>query len=267
MKFGPSKSLAVCLQTSIQSERRTATEFFLQGTGIARILSHPSHGNLAVALLARRPENLSSVRANIQKPSPGSVIETFPADTSPAKLESAFQSIRTHGSFKNLKLKVAVYSVKHSSKKPFMNETYEEFTESLEQYVGGAFTFSQEVLKMFFEHHGEAPLSETGEKKGTLIFTGTLGALRCNAEYAAYGAGRSSVRQLAQTLAREMSAKGVHVVHTIANGAIEDKNGEDQKIGKKMSADAVGKTYLWLSQQEPELWTHELDMRPAAEKF
>lgn len=87
-----------------------------------------------------------------------------------------------------------MYSVKHSSKKPFMNETYEEFTESLEQYVGGAFTFSQEALKLFFEHHGEASPSETGEKKGTLIFTGTLGALRCNAEFAAYGAGRSSVR-------------------------------------------------------------------------
>lgn len=246
---------------------RIVTDVRCQGTGIARILSHPSHGNLAVALLARRPESLSSVRANLQQTSPGSVIETFPTDTSPTKLKSAFQSIRTHDSFKNLKLKVAVYSVKHSSKKPFMNETYEEFTESLEQYVGGAFTFSQESLKMFFEHHGEAPLSETGEKKGTLIFTGTLGALRCNAEYAAYGAGRSSVRQLAQTLAREMSPKGVHVAHTIANGGIEDKNGEDQRIGKKMSADAVGKTYLWLAQQEPELWTHELDMRPAAEKF
>lgn len=33
------------------------------------------------------------------------------------------------------------------------------------------------------------------------------------------------------------------------------------------SAEAVGKTYLWLSQQEPALWTHELDMRPAQEKF
>jgi hypothetical protein len=64
-----------------------------------------------------------------------------------------------------------------------------------------------------------------------------------------------------------MSAKGIHVVHTIANGAIEDKSGEDQRIGKKMSADSVGKVYLWLSQQEPELWVHELDMRPAAEKF
>ncbi|CZS93646.1 related to oxidoreductase, short chain dehydrogenase/reductase family [Rhynchosporium agropyri] len=237
------------------------------GTGIARILSHPKHGNLAVALLARRQGNLNSVRSNLKETSPGSVVETFPTDTSPSNLKAAFQSIKSHQSFQDLKLKVAVYSVKHSSKKPYMDETYEEFTQSLEQYVGGAFTFSQEALKLFFEHHGEAPLSETGEKKGTLIFTGTLGALRCNAEYAAYGAGRSSVRQLAQTLAREMSAKGVHVVHTIANGSIEDKNGEDQRIGKKMSADAVGKTYLWLSQQEPELWCHELDMRPAAEKY
>jgi NAD(P)-dependent dehydrogenase (short-subunit alcohol dehydrogenase family) len=207
------------------------------------------------------------VRENLSKTSPGSVIETFPTDTKPNNLKNAFQSIHSHASFKDLKLKVAVYSVKHSSKKPFMTETYEDFTQSLEDYVGGAFTFSQEALKMFFDHHGEAPLSETGEKKGTLIFTGTLGALRCSAEFAAYGASRASVRQLAQTLAREMSPKGVHVVHTIANGGIEDKDGEDQKIGKKMSADAVGKTYLWLSQQGPELWTHELDMRPAAEKF
>jgi len=237
------------------------------GTGIARILSHPQHGNLAVALLARRPENLSNVQQNLSKTAPGSVIETFATDTAPHNLQKAFKAIREHASFKDLKLRVAVYSVKHSSKKPFMTETYEEFTESLEQYVGGAFTFSQEALKLFFEHHGEAPLSETGRKKGTLIFTGTLGALRCSAEYAAYGAGRASVRQLAQSLAREMSPRGVHVVHTIANGVIEDADGEDQKIGRRMSADAVGKTYLWLSQQEPELWTHELDMRPALERF
>ncbi|RAL64451.1 hypothetical protein DID88_001927 [Monilinia fructigena] len=95
----------------------------------------------------------------------------------------------------------------------------------------------------------------------------TLGALRANSEYAAYGATRSSVRQMAQALAREISPLGIHVVHTIANGRIEDKDGEDQRIGKIMSADAVGKTYLWLSEQEPGLWTHGLDMRPAVEKF
>lgn len=237
------------------------------GAGIARILSHPSHGNLAVALLARRPEPLQELTNSLRSSTPGAVLEQFPTDTSPDSLKKTFSDIKLHPSFKNLKLRLAIYSVKHSSKKPFLDETYEEFTDSLETYVGGAFTFAQESLKRFFADHGETPLSDGGSKKGTLIFTGTLGAFRCSAQFAAYGAGRASVRQLAQTLAREMSEKGVHVVHTIANGAIVDANGDDQRFGKKMSADAVGKTYLWLHQQEPELWTHELDMRPACEKF
>lgn len=148
-----------------------------------------------------------------------------------------------------------------------MTETFEDFTKSLEVYVGGAFTFAQESLKRFFADHGENGLADGSEKKGTIIFTGTLGALRCSAQFASYGAGRASVRQLAQTLAREMSEKGIHVAHTIANGPIEDADGEAQKIGKKMSAEAVGKTYLFLHQQDPCLWTHELDLRPALEKF
>lgn len=122
-------------------------------------------------------------------------------------------------------------------------------------------------MTRFLADHGDTPLAQGGSKKGTLIFTGTLGALRCSAQFAAYGAGRASVRQLAQTLAREMSDKGIHVAHAIANGAIVDDHGQDQRSGKKMSANAVGKTYLWLHHQEPELWTHELDMRPACEKF
>ncbi|KAF7570752.1 Short-chain alcohol dehydrogenase [Pyrenophora tritici-repentis] len=179
----------------------------------------------------------------------------------------SFADIKAHDSFKGLKLKLAIYSIKHSSKKSFLEETRVDFEKSLETYVGGAFTFAQESLKRFFEDHGEQGLVDGAGKKGTLIFTGTLGALRCSAQFAAYGASRASVRQLAQTLAREMSEKGVYVAHTIANGAIVDQDGEDQKLGKKMSADAVGETYLWLHQQKPCLWTHELDMRPACEKF
>ena len=72
---------------------------------------------------------------------------------------------------------------------------------------------------------------------------------------------------LAQGLAKEYSEKGIHVVHTIMNGAIKDDDGEESVKGKYMSADAVGKEYLHLIQQEPTLWTHELDMRPAQEKF
>ena len=72
--------------------------------------------------------------------------------------------------------------------------------------------------------------------------TGTLGALRTNAEFASYGASRSSVRALSQALAREMSAKGIHVAHAIANGRISDADDENTRTGKHMTAEAVGKT-------------------------
>jgi hypothetical protein len=55
--------------------------------------------------------------------------------------------------------------------------------------------------------------------------------------------------------------------HAIANGRITDADNDETKSGKHIAADAVGKTYLWLSQQDPTLWTHELDLRPAQEKF
>ena len=129
--------------------------------------------------------------------------------------------------------------------------------------------FAQESLKLLFEHHGEQGLVETkGKMKGTIIFTGTLGAMRSNARFASYGAGRAGVRQLSQSIGKEFSEKGVHVVHVIANGGIVDDNeGEDVIIGKKIKAESVGKTYLWLIGQEPDLWTSELDIRPALEKY
>lgn len=124
------------------------------------------------------------------------------------------------------------------------------------------------------------------QKLGTIIFTGTLGALRTNAGYAAYGGGRAAVRMLAQSLAREYTARGIHVVHAVANGGITDKyhkyhadesgnieveaGGEDAEAvleGKKMRAESVGKLYLNMMEAECDLWIHELDMRPAAEKF
>jgi NAD(P)-dependent dehydrogenase (short-subunit alcohol dehydrogenase family) len=102
------------------------------GAGIARILGHPSHGNLAVALLARRPDALRDLVTSLRSSAPGGVFEAFPTDTSPEKLRKAFQDIRAHEAFEGLKLKVSVFSVKNSSKKPFMEESWEGFMEPLE---------------------------------------------------------------------------------------------------------------------------------------
>ena len=218
--------------------------------------------------MARNPETLSATKSNLARTAPGSVVEVFTSDTSPKALSEAFEDIRTHKSFQGLKLSAAIYSIKNADVKPFMEETHDKFMAVMESYVGGAMAFSQEALKLLFEHHGEQNLTETaGQKKGTIIFTGTLGAMRSNPKFASYGASRAGVRQLSQSLGKEFSEKGVHVCHVIANGGITDEDNEDVKVGKKIKAESVGKTYLWLINQDPDLFTSELDIRPAQEKY
>jgi hypothetical protein len=78
-----------------------------------------------VALLARSSGPLAELTKSLRDETPGAVLEAFPSDTSPESLRKAFKDIQTHPSFKDLKLSIAIYSVKHSSKKPFMEETYE----------------------------------------------------------------------------------------------------------------------------------------------
>lgn len=238
------------------------------GAGIARILASPQHGNLAVALLARNPENLNALRDSLRNSSQG-VIQSFPTDTQPENLRRTFQDIANHADYKDLKLKLAVYHVKNSARKPFLEETAEAFNDSIQTYTTGAVVFAQEALKlMYAQNGGQTLLADTdGAKKGTIIFTGTLGAMRTNTGYASYGASRAAARMVAQAIAKEHSKFGVQCVHAIANGGIIDEDNDDTKKGKKMHAEDVGKTYLWLSQQPSSLWIHELDMRPAQESF
>ncbi|KAF4960327.1 hypothetical protein FGADI_974 [Fusarium gaditjirri] len=238
------------------------------GRGIARVLAQHDSGNLAVALLARNADNLNNLRDSLRKETNG-VLQSFPTDTQPENLRKAFKDIANHADFKDLKLKLAIYHVKHASKKPFLEETPEDFNASMQTYTTGAVVFAQEALKLMYEQNGgQTLLADTnGAKKGTIIFTGTLGAMRTNTGYAAYGATRASARMVAQAIAKEHSKFGVQCVHAIANGRITDEDTEETRTGKHMRAEDVGQTYLWLSQQPSSLWVHELDLRPAQESF
>lgn len=260
------------------------------GSGIARHLASPTHGNLAVALLSRSISETSKTYTDLTTSCPDGTFLPVSTDTSSTSLKSAFEQIHSSPQTKDLPLKLAIFNIKHSHKTPFLEETREKFDESMQIYIGGAVSFAQLAIGMMLDNtntntkHDNTTSTATSStqneedgvltKKGTLIFTGTMGALRTNSGFAAYGAGKSGVRMLAQSLAREFSPQGVQVVHAIANGGIGDvvdgAKGEDAKKvarGAKMRAESVGKLYLWLMNQEVDLWVHELDMRPAAEKF
>ena len=237
-------------------------------SGIARVLANPSQGNLAVALLSRSAS--PSLAENLRKSSNGGVLAPFQTDTSESSLKKAFDDIKAHKDFKDLKLKIAIWNIKHSHKTAFEEETAKRFGDSLQIYVTGAMIFAQLSTQWMLNQYPAESEAQPLQKKGTLIFTGTLGALRTNAGYAAYGAGRSGVRMLAQSLSREYSGRGIQVCHAVANGGItDDLEGDKAKLeaGQKIKAESIGKLYLMLSEQPVDLWIHELDMRPAAEKF
>lgn len=107
--------------------------------------------------------------------------------------------------------------------------------------------------------------------RGTLVFTGATAALRGGANFANLAVPKFGLRALAQSMARELGPRGVHVGHVIIDGQIlsdryrhlEDQRGPDSLL----RPDAIAEMYYQLHAQPRSAWTFELDLRPWVEKF
>lgn len=106
---------------------------------------------------------------------------------------------------------------------------------------------------------------------GTILFTGATASLRGGAGFVNLASPKFALRALAQSMARELQPKGVHVAHVIVDGQIESENrrGLAAERGPEslLSPDAIAETYFHLHRQPRSAWTHELDLRPWVEKF
>lgn len=111
--------------------------------------------------------------------------------------------------------------------------------------------------------------------RGTIIFTGATASIRGAAGFSAFAGAKHALRALAQSMARELGPKNIHVAHVIVDGAIDtnfirgllpdvDVKRADDAI---LSPDAIAENYVWLHRQPRSAWTHELDLRPWKEKF
>ncbi len=106
---------------------------------------------------------------------------------------------------------------------------------------------------------------------GTIIFTGATASLRGSAGFANLAVPKSGLRALAQSMARELGPKGVHVAHVVIDGQIEsDRNRQlldERGPASLLPARAIAESYCQLHLQPRGAWTHELDLRPWVEKF
>jgi NAD(P)-dependent dehydrogenase (short-subunit alcohol dehydrogenase family) len=111
--------------------------------------------------------------------------------------------------------------------------------------------------------------------RGTIIFTGATASLRGGSGYAAFSGAKAALRMLAQSMARELGPKGIHVAHVVIDGAIDTafirERHADFDNAKAadlvLSPDAIAAQYVMLHHQPRNAWTHELDLRPWGEGF
>lgn len=107
------------------------------------------------------------------------------------------------------------------------------------------------------------------KERGTIIFTGITASLRGNAGYINMAVGKFGLRALAQSMARELSPKGIHVIHTILDAGIFSKRsnpGAEERMSS-MHPSQLSDAYFNLHTQHPSAWTHEIDFRPWIEPF
>jgi NAD(P)-dependent dehydrogenase (short-subunit alcohol dehydrogenase family) len=111
--------------------------------------------------------------------------------------------------------------------------------------------------------------------RGTIIFTGATAGLRGREGFSAFAGAKHALRALAQSMARELGPKGLHVAHVIIDGAMEGAfikglvpDYETRLAeGQIVAVDEAAKNWVWLWQQHKSAWTHELDLRPWTETW
>lgn len=161
-------------------------------------------------------------------------------------------------------IEVAVFNIGANVYFPVTETTAQVFSKVWEMACFAGFLMGREVAKRMLERG-----------RGTIIFTGATASVRGAAGFSAFASAKHGLRAVAQSMARELGPKNIHVAHTIIDGAIDSnfirENFAD--VDQRRDEDAIlapadiAQNYVMLHQQPRTAWTHELDLRPWKENW
>jgi NAD(P)-dependent dehydrogenase (short-subunit alcohol dehydrogenase family) len=121
----------------------------------------------------------------------------------------------------------------------------------------------------------EAARVMSARGRGTILVTGATASGRGGAGYSAFAGAKHALKALAQSAARELGPKGVHVAHVVIDGMIDGNFARSiRPDAAELLANAaildpaeIARNYVWLWRQGRSAWTHEMDLRPFAEPW
>ncbi len=174
----------------------------------------------------------------------------------PAQIEAMFAAVEAEWGVPDL----VVYNAGYRVRGPFVGLDPKEVERTIRLTGYAGFLVAQSAAKRMLPRGS-----------GAIFFTGASASVKGYAESAPFAMGKFALRGLAQSMARELAPRGIHVAHFVIDGGIS-RGASDPRAGERgadgmLLPDEIAKNYLHVYRQHRSAWTWEIELRPWVEKF
>ncbi|MBA3810855.1 MAG: SDR family NAD(P)-dependent oxidoreductase [Caulobacteraceae bacterium] len=166
-------------------------------------------------------------------------------------------------------LEVAIFNVGANVNFPILETTDRVFRKVWEMACQGGFLAGREAARRMVERGA-----------GSIFFTGATASVRGGVGYAAFASAKAGLRSVAQSMARELGPRNIHVAHLVIDAGVDTAFVRERVVaargeaaleslapGTLMDPASIAEAYCRLHQQTRDAWTFELDLRPFAESW
>jgi NAD(P)-dependent dehydrogenase (short-subunit alcohol dehydrogenase family) len=201
-----------------------------------------------VGLAARRTDKLAALCEEIG----GTVFACDAAD--PGQVARLFDEVGDRLGA----LDVVHYNASYRTRGPLIELDPAEVQKSLMVSAFGGFLVAQQAARRMLRQGG-----------GAIFFTGASASVKGYANSASFAMGKFALRGLAQSIARELAPKNIHVAHFVIDGGVRAAHRPEpaDRPDSMLDPDAIAQTYLWVLKQPRSAWTWEVELRPWVENF
>jgi NAD(P)-dependent dehydrogenase (short-subunit alcohol dehydrogenase family) len=153
---------------------------------------------------------------------------------------------------------VVIYNASGRLRGPFIDLDPAAVQEGLAVSAYGGFLIAQQAARRMLQ-----------KGSGAILFTGASASVKGYPQSAPFAMGKFALRGLAQSIARELAPRGIHVAHFVIDGGIASSERPVPAAAPDslLDPDAIARTYLHVLQQDRSAWTWEVELRPWVERF
>jgi NAD(P)-dependent dehydrogenase (short-subunit alcohol dehydrogenase family) len=165
-------------------------------------------------------------------------------------------------------IEVCLFNAGSNVNKPLIETTEKLFFKAWELACYAGFLVGREAARVMLPRG-----------RGTIFFTGATASIRGGQGFAPFSSAKFALRAVAQAMARELGPKNIHVVHLIIDAGVDSEAiHQRMKAARGIEANdippdsltktsSIAEAYWFAHQQSRDGWTHELDLRPSAERW